>query len=158
MDSNHRSRKTADLQSAPFGHSGKHPSFCLSLTFPHLDFHAFLRWESYETGAKVITFFFSKQLFEFFFQKQHFFDVFNPIRTPHKGLFTPPDMFFDLSLHAPHQHNLHYYDPRKHAERIDRSIGHGGLVGIDRVVHISERHRVCHAATQQSAYRREVEF
>ena len=27
MDSNHRSRKTADLQSAPFGHSGKHPSF-----------------------------------------------------------------------------------------------------------------------------------
>ena len=25
MDSNHRSRKTADLQSAPFGHSGKHP-------------------------------------------------------------------------------------------------------------------------------------
>ena len=26
MDSNHRSRKTADLQSAPFGHSGKHPS------------------------------------------------------------------------------------------------------------------------------------
>ena len=29
MDSNHRSRKTADLQSAPFGHSGKHPSFVL---------------------------------------------------------------------------------------------------------------------------------
>ncbi len=27
MDSNHRSRKTADLQSAPFGHSGKHPFF-----------------------------------------------------------------------------------------------------------------------------------
>ena len=27
MDSNHRSRKTADLQSAPFGHSGKHPCF-----------------------------------------------------------------------------------------------------------------------------------
>ena len=27
MDSNHRSRKTADLQSAPFGHSGKHPWF-----------------------------------------------------------------------------------------------------------------------------------
>ena len=26
MDSNHRSRKTADLQSAPFGHSGKHPN------------------------------------------------------------------------------------------------------------------------------------
>gem|GEM_PF-2915802 len=25
MDSNHRSRKTADLQSAPFGHSGNHP-------------------------------------------------------------------------------------------------------------------------------------
>ncbi len=25
MDSNHRSRKTADLQSAPFGHSGIHP-------------------------------------------------------------------------------------------------------------------------------------
>ena len=25
MDSNHRSRKTADLQSAPFGHSGTHP-------------------------------------------------------------------------------------------------------------------------------------
>ena len=36
MDSNHRSRKTADLQSAPFGHSGNHPlfknsSFLLSL-------------------------------------------------------------------------------------------------------------------------------
>ena len=27
MDSNHRSRKTADLQSAPFGHSGTHPWF-----------------------------------------------------------------------------------------------------------------------------------
>ena len=27
MDSNHRSRKTAELQSAPFGHSGKHPFF-----------------------------------------------------------------------------------------------------------------------------------
>ena len=27
MDSNHRSRKTADLQSAPFGHSGTHPFF-----------------------------------------------------------------------------------------------------------------------------------
>ena len=26
MDSNHRSRKTADLQSAPFGHSGIHPA------------------------------------------------------------------------------------------------------------------------------------
>ena len=26
MDSNHRSRKTADLQSAPFGHSGIRPS------------------------------------------------------------------------------------------------------------------------------------
>ena len=25
MDSNHRSRKTADLQSAPFGHSGIRP-------------------------------------------------------------------------------------------------------------------------------------
>ena len=25
MDSNHRSRETADLQSAPFGHSGTHP-------------------------------------------------------------------------------------------------------------------------------------
>ena len=25
MDSNHRSRETADLQSAPFGHSGIHP-------------------------------------------------------------------------------------------------------------------------------------
>ena len=28
MDSNHRSRKTTDLQSAPFGHSGNHPCFC----------------------------------------------------------------------------------------------------------------------------------
>ena len=27
MDSNHRSRKTADLQSAPFGHSGTRPNF-----------------------------------------------------------------------------------------------------------------------------------
>ena len=27
MDSNHRSRETADLQSAPFGHSGTHPHF-----------------------------------------------------------------------------------------------------------------------------------
>ena len=27
MDSNHRSRKTADLQSAPFGRSGTHPFF-----------------------------------------------------------------------------------------------------------------------------------
>ena len=26
MDSNHRSRETADLQSAPFGHSGIHPA------------------------------------------------------------------------------------------------------------------------------------
>ena len=28
MDSNHRSRKTADLQSAPFGHSGICPNSC----------------------------------------------------------------------------------------------------------------------------------
>ena len=28
MDSNHRSRKTADLQSAPFGHSGIRPRTC----------------------------------------------------------------------------------------------------------------------------------
>ena len=27
MDSNHRRRKPADLQSAPFGHSGTHPNF-----------------------------------------------------------------------------------------------------------------------------------
>ena len=27
MDSNHRSRETADLQSAPFGHSGIHPRY-----------------------------------------------------------------------------------------------------------------------------------
>ena len=27
MDSNHRSRKTADLQSAPFGHSGIRPFY-----------------------------------------------------------------------------------------------------------------------------------
>ena len=26
MDSNHRRRKPADLQSAPFGHSGNHPN------------------------------------------------------------------------------------------------------------------------------------
>ena len=32
MDSNHRSRKTADLQSAPFGHSGNHPLFSSSLS------------------------------------------------------------------------------------------------------------------------------
>ena len=31
MDSNHRSRKTADLQSAPFGHSGNHPLLCALL-------------------------------------------------------------------------------------------------------------------------------
>ena len=29
MDSNHRSRETADLQSAPFGHSGIHPMYIL---------------------------------------------------------------------------------------------------------------------------------
>ncbi len=29
MDSNHRRRKPADLQSAPFGHSGIHPGFVL---------------------------------------------------------------------------------------------------------------------------------
>ena len=34
MDSNHRSRKTADLQSAPFGHSGNHP------------YYAFLCWRA----------------------------------------------------------------------------------------------------------------
>ena len=34
MDSNHRSRKTADLQSAPFGHSGIRPRTCLPET-PH---------------------------------------------------------------------------------------------------------------------------
>jgi hypothetical protein len=31
MDSNHRSRKTADLQSAPFGHSGIAPGLLLLL-------------------------------------------------------------------------------------------------------------------------------
>ena len=31
MDSNHRSRKTADLQSAPFGHSGTHPHILKNL-------------------------------------------------------------------------------------------------------------------------------
>ena len=31
MDSNHRSYKAADLQSAPFGHSGIYPAFFLSL-------------------------------------------------------------------------------------------------------------------------------
>ena len=34
MDSNHRSRKTADLQSAPFGHSGKHPSLFIVSYIP----------------------------------------------------------------------------------------------------------------------------
>ena len=33
MDSNHRSRKTADLQSAPFGHSGIRP-YVFILTAP----------------------------------------------------------------------------------------------------------------------------
>ena len=28
MDSNHRRRKPADLQSAPFGHSGNYPFHC----------------------------------------------------------------------------------------------------------------------------------
>ena len=36
MDSNHRSWKAADLQSAPFGHSGTHP--CLNHQFNELTF------------------------------------------------------------------------------------------------------------------------
>ena len=31
MDSNHRRRKPADLQSAPFGHSGIHPKMLFSI-------------------------------------------------------------------------------------------------------------------------------
>ena len=33
MDSNHRRRKPADLQSAPFGHSGNYPSFLGNLIY-----------------------------------------------------------------------------------------------------------------------------
>ena len=33
MDSNHRRRKPADLQSAPFGHSGNHPIFVHTLLY-----------------------------------------------------------------------------------------------------------------------------
>ena len=36
MDSNHRSRKTADLQSAPFGRSGTHPIF-FHILLDHLE-------------------------------------------------------------------------------------------------------------------------
>ena len=36
MDSNHRSRKTADLQSAPFGHSGICPKFLSLFQKTHL--------------------------------------------------------------------------------------------------------------------------
>ena len=34
MDSNHRRRKPADLQSAPFGHSGNHPKKFQYLAIP----------------------------------------------------------------------------------------------------------------------------
>ena len=36
MDSNHRSRKTAELQSAPFGHSGNCPNNILILLIKNI--------------------------------------------------------------------------------------------------------------------------
>ena len=59
MDSNHRRRKPADLQSAPFGHSGNHPCSMFS-----------------KASAKVVFLFHSTKFFSnfflFFFKKLHF--------------------------------------------------------------------------------------
>ena len=67
MDSNHRSRKTADLQSAPFGHSGKHPCIDSSNRYTMLSNQHQARWNLLETAAKVITFFISDQQIRIFF-------------------------------------------------------------------------------------------
>ena len=43
MDSNHRRRKPADLQSAPFGHSGNHPLFVTPTGFKPVTFWSVVR-------------------------------------------------------------------------------------------------------------------
>ena len=63
MDSNHRRRKPADLQSAPFGHSGICPFAFDSLTLVG----SFLNCD-----AKVLLFFESANVLEIFFQKGAF--------------------------------------------------------------------------------------
>ena len=57
-----------------------------------------------------------------------------------------------------HQHHLNDDHAQEHAHGIDRGIGYGGVVAFDRVVHVVERHRVGHAAAQQSRDRSEVDL
>ena len=74
MDSNHRSRKTADLQSAPFGHSGKHP-FLSPQAHPTASVTARQNLRrTCETSAKVITFSFSGKFSGLFSKKTVFSD------------------------------------------------------------------------------------
>lgn len=47
-------------------------------------------------------------------------------------------------LHEEKNEELGYDHTREHRERIDRGIGHGGIVARYSVRHIGERHRVSH--------------
>ena len=69
MDSNHRRRKPADLQSAPFGHSGICP-YSLSVSIMPVSIQS--RCLS-ETGAKLGIISFSPNFSPFFFSKTYFF-------------------------------------------------------------------------------------
>ena len=60
MDSNHRRRKPADLQSAPFGHSGICPFQSLNLAVvSKCDFQTAAKLDIYFIRTKLLAFFFT---------------------------------------------------------------------------------------------------
>lgn len=61
------------------------------------------------------------------------------------------------NLQENHQHHLNDDHSQKHAEGIDRGVGDRRIVAFDRVVGVSQRHRVGHAAAQHARYRTEID-
>ena len=81
MDSNHRRRKPADLQSAPFGHSGIHPSSGI-FRANYLFWHSYLR----NSDCKIIEF---SSHIKIFSKKYSFFCVFFSEKFFFLSFFTP---------------------------------------------------------------------
>ena len=65
MDSNHRRYKPADLQSAPFGHSGIRPiaNAKLTINFESAKYFSLLRFNAESTGKCKINLFFDRTRF-----------------------------------------------------------------------------------------------
>ena len=97
MDSNHRRRKPADLQSAPFGHSGICPCFVKNAQQVATKQVMPL---SLGNGCKVRHYFFHTKLFFIFFSSNTFFLPLNVLQAERSYLIhvLPPTSFTQIPI------------------------------------------------------------